>query len=470
MAFPTTPIPLPTTSAPGSDGYSGGLRLINMYATKRIVRGKPAVQISAIDGLTRYKLLSGGAIRGMIDVAGRLYVVAGINLYHRDPTTEVWTVLGSISGNRPVRMAANRRSPRADLGIVANAQYYCVRDGVLTTPPVDSDLPPPVDITVFNGRFVFPISDGRVFVSEVDDGLTVDALAFGTGETYSDVNIGIGVRGSDVCLFGSASIEFLRDAGTTPWPFDLAHAIPVGCLSATSIAEVNESIVWVADDNTVRRLDGYTPTPISTVDVQEAIDRASDKHEIEATVYERAGVRYVKFSCSSFTWVWNGTSGDWHEEKSNGLSRWRGRSSIIFADKHLVGDYDNGIIYEVSPTAYDEDGTRIICELHTAIDGYPTGMIINRLFVDGQTGVGLNTTIPEDQDPELMIDVSRDGGRTWTIQRRAKLGAIGEFGKRPVAHRLGRFDGRGARLRVSCSASVLRVISGLSADIEALEP
>jgi hypothetical protein len=142
----------------------------------------------------------------------------------------------------------------------------------------------------------------------------------------------------------------------------------------------------------------------------------------------------------------------------------------MLGDSRIVGDSGAGILYEITPDANDEDGKLIVCEMHAALNGYPHGMIVNRVFLDGQTGVGLNTTAPEVSDPELMVDVSRDGGRTWTTQRRSRLGKIGEFSKVPIATRLGAFDARGARFRVSCSAPVVRVFNGLSAEVEALEP
>mgnify|MGYP000458705325 CR=1 FL=1 len=464
-----TAVPLPTTSAPGNDGFSGGSRLINVYANERIVRGKKAVQLSAIHGLTRYQALAGGAIRGMIEVDGYLYVVSGVFLYLRNPAG-AWSQIGSISGSDVVYMARNRRQPVAQVGIVANTQYYLVDNRVLLPTPVSPNLAAPIGIEVFNGRFVFPIADGRVFASEVDDGQTIYALAFGTSETYSDYNVGIGIRGSDVCVLGTESVEFWRDTGATPWPFSVVHANPVGCLAAASIAGINQTLVWVANDRTVRMLNGYDPVVISTNDIHEAIEAAPDRARIESLVYEHAGNKFYKISCASFTWVYNAANGFWHEEKSKGRARWRGRCSAMLGDSRLVGDSVNGILYEISPNAYDEDGEQIVCEVHTAIDGYPYGMVVNRLFVDGQTGVGLNTTTPENLSPEIMIDVSRNGGHTWTSQRRSRLGPIGAFHTFPVAHRLGTFDGRGARLRVSCSASVVRVFNGLSADIEALEP
>lgn len=463
------PILLPTSSAPGNDGYSGGLRLINYYAVKRIVRGKAAVQLSAVPGLRRFQALAGGSIRGMIEVDGYLYVVSGFFLYMRTPAG-AWSQIGTIGGSDVAFMARNRAKPVAQVGIVANGQYYLIDNHALLPTPVSPNLTVPIGIEVFNGRFIFPRADGTVYASELDDGQTIDALAFGTAETYSDVNVGVGVRGSDVCIFGSTSTEFWRDIGETPWPFSVAGAIPIGCLSAASIATLNDTLLFVASDRTVRMLDGYSAQVISSIDVQEAIERASDRSQIEAVVYEYGGNKFYKISCTSFTWVYNITEKQWHEERSEGLSRWRGRSYATLSDTRLVGDYSNGLLYEISPDVYDEDGERIVCEVHTAIDGYPYGMILNRLYVDGQTGVGLNTTDPEDADPELMLDVSTDGGRTWTIQRRSKLGRIGEFHQYPVADMLGTFDDRGARVRVSCSASVVRVINGLSADIEAIEP
>ena len=139
-------------------------------------------------------------------------------------------------------------------------------------------------------------------------------------------------------------------------------------------------------------------------------------------------------------------------------------------DTIIVGDRSNGILYQISPDVYDEDGDPIVTECHFAITGYPYGMSVNRLYINAQRGVGLNSTDQELANPELMIDVSEDGGRTFTIQRTAPLGALGRYDQRVTVDMLGAFDERGARIRVSASAAVARVINSAAADIEAMAP
>ncbi len=52
-------------------------------------------------------------------------------------------------------------------------------------------------------------------------------------------------------------------------------------------------------------------------------------------------------------------------------------------------------------------------------------------------------------DPQVVMDWSDDGGRTWSNERWAAIGRTGEYTRRAVWRRLGRFRSRCFRLTYS---------------------
>ena len=106
-----------------------------------------------------------------------------------------------------------------------------------------------------------------------------------------------------------------------------------------------------------------------------------------------------------------------------------------------------------------------MCELttrHVFDENYVT---IARLIVDMETGVGLT---PDDNgtnagsNPQVMLKVSKDGGRTYAIERWASLGRIGQYLARVLFNRIGR--GKDFVFKVRISDPVKRVVHGTYID------
>jgi hypothetical protein len=71
----------------------------------------------------------------------------------------------------------------------------------------------------------------------------------------------------------------------------------------------------------------------------------------------------------------------------------------------------------------------------------------DRLEIVLESGVGL--TSGQGSDPQLMLDKSDDGGKTWDSLPNKDIGSIGEYRKRVVWNRLGSARQRVYRASVS---------------------
>ena len=71
----------------------------------------------------------------------------------------------------------------------------------------------------------------------------------------------------------------------------------------------------------------------------------------------------------------------------------------------------------------------------------------SRLELVFESGVGLN--LGQGSDPQVMLDWSDDGGRTWSAQRFRSLGKMGRFRARTIWNQLGQARDRVYRYQIS---------------------
>jgi len=151
----------------------------------------------------------------------------------------------------------------------------------------------------------------------------------------------------------------------------------------------------------------------------------------------------LTFPTGNATWAYDTLTGLWHERRSEYLSsisnaqgRHRGNCHAFFDRKHLVGDYETGLIYEQALDTYLE-GT---CAIRRVRRCQTLANLQKRLFFADlqilfQHGVGLATG--QGDDPEAMLRWSNDGGQTWSNEAWVNIGKAGETRARAIWRRLG---------------------------------
>ena len=466
------PISLGIRSAPGRAGPDSAARLINCYAEKIGDEGVIPYPLYPIDGLQVFAspaATSGVRALVALDESNTLLAVVGSKLYQRagvgSALTE--TIVGAINGAGFVTTARNRNASPM-VAIVAERTVSIWQNGAVSL-LTDPDLPAPNSVGFVDGYFVFAIDDGRWFISGIDDS-TVSALDFATAEGNPDGLIRVAVRGRDLLLMGPKTIEPWRNVGTSPFPFQRVTVIERGLLSAPSVASYEETIVFVASDGTVRRLDGYETVRISDHAIERAIADEPDKASISGEAWQKDGHSFYACSGTDFTWVFDGTTQLWHERKSYTQTRWRCSQYVKFNDQHLFGDFTLPKIYVADRSYNDEAGDPLVMVVQPpAINAYPNPIKINRVFTRMVAGEGLNSTNDDLADPQVMLEVSGDGGVTFGGMRSGSTGRLGDRLKRITFNRLGYFGEGGAVLRFTSSAAVKRAFLGLAVDLEKLK-
>lgn len=466
------PVALSSSSNKGRTGRENSARLINCYSENIGQDGKHQDAVYACEGLAQSgaTLSSSGGVRAMIAIETDMYVVCGRDVV-RLPLSGTASVIYTLPGDGHVYTARNRRSPDVQIGIVADGLYYVIQSGVMTLIS-DPDLPPPTSIAVFDGYFLLPTTEGRWFITGEDDATTISALDFGRAQRQPDNIVRAFAGERDVILFGSDSIEWWQNNpdGSASFPFIPSASVAIGCLAPRSVVKLDRSIAWVASDGTVRMLNGYGGDRISDYAVERDIGSVtSPAEDIYAFAYHcrDTGHSFITITSGDWTWQYNLKTGRWNERQTYGRSRWRGSYAAEFNGVWYVGDDETGIIYTVNGNNATDGDQPLVTTLQTpTVHAFPARLKVNAAFLDVVTGVGLVASTDANVTPQLIFDMSHDGGASFGAERLLDMGVAGNRQRRIRTNRLGVIGPNGAVFRMRVSAAVTRCFMSMSLDAD----
>lgn len=332
-------------------------------------------------------------------------------------------------------------------------------------------------IVWIDGYFI--VNEGgtnKFYVSDLK-GFNIDTLSFTSAEGAPDTIVALSSNHRDLWVFGEQSIEVYTNTGNADFPFERISGgfLEVGCAAGYSVAKIDGTILWLGrseqGEGQVFAARGMTPQRVSTHAIEQAIASYANPSAAVAYTYESKGHKFYVLSFAEATWVYDLSTGLWHERAfTNGgvLERHRGFACAYSAKAkaHLVGDYQNNKVYIMTDDHYMDDDqaiTRLRSSPHVSSG-------LDRVFcpkfqLDMQTGVGLDGS-GQGSDPQAMLDWSDDGGHTWSSEVWSSLGktigGIGEFTKRVIWRRLGSFRDRIFRVKITDPVKV----NIISADID----
>lgn len=470
------PLQLPPQSNPGRYGHDGATQLINCYAENAGKEAKLQLPIYACDGLDSFATLTGGMeCRGIFATETYAIVVSGRLLFVVDAGGAVTTV-GGIPDEGAVTFSRNRATVQQIVITTTGGAKY-----VLTiTPPTmtltaisDPDLQTPNSNAFIDGYTLYFISNGRVYFSSIDDATAIDGSDFFEAEGNPDKLVRGFVHNRTIFLFGTDTTELWDSVGDATDPFQRAAGgfLQFGCLAPSSVVSLGQNVALVNNSGKVviANSAGATQT-ISTPAVERAIAALTDNQKvaIEGFVYERPGHRFYVLSAATFTWIYDETIAQWHERKSYGEDRWRAAYYAKLGEKHIVGDFESGLLYQINPDTYDEAGENLVMTMRTMIHGWPNHIRIDRLRFDMIPGVGLDSSDLHTSDPQLMLRTSLNGGKSFGNERTRPIGKIGQHTAQTSFEKLGTSGEDGFVIEASVSAAVIRAFTGISGEITGL--
>jgi hypothetical protein len=424
-------------------------RCVNLFPERNeLGLAKEGEQFSLLStpGLTLRLTLAGGVVRGMWkDSAGRLFAVGGNKLYQIS-NLFVATERGTLQTSTGiVGMADNG----LQLVIVDGANgYYYTYGNTTFTQITDDDFLGANRVSYQDGYFIFDKpNSGQFYISGLNT-TDLDGLDFATSEGNPDNIVGHISVHRDLWMFNEQTTEIFYNSGDAAFPFTRIDGafIEYGCAARASIAKDNNTVFWLGRDSSghgiVYQANGYTPQRISTHPVEQAIQSYSDFTDAVGFCYQSEGHNFyvLNFPTANTTWVFDSSTGFWHERAYTNegiLERHRANFHAFAFGKHLVGDYANGKIYELSNDVFTDDGTPITRNRtapHVSSE-------LDRLFheclqLDVETGVGIDGT-GQGTNPMAMLEFSDDGGHSWSNEKWTSLGKIGVRNQRVIWRRLG---------------------------------
>lgn len=429
-------------------------RTVNLYPEiDETGNGKNVAALLGTPGLHVWGTLPATPVRGLWAGDNRLFAAGGTKLYEVNSSgtaTEKGTIAND-AGNTPVQMFPNG----TQLFVISAGTAYIHNGTSLVSAPVPAD--PAVDPSFpagqvgtaatgafIDGYYIASKQDSKkYFLSAINNGLTWDALDFASKEGYPDNILATFADHEELWLFGNETIEVWRNEGDPDFPFrpDPGGFIHQGLAARYTPARVDNGLCWLGGDAKGRpvawRAQGFQPIRIST----HATEKAWRSY---STISDAIGYSYVDdghsfyvltFPTGNATWCYDATTKLWHERaylNAGTLERHRSRCHAYVFGKHLVGDHTSGVIYEMSPEFFDDNGSdmrRIRTAPHLSDEQIK--QFHHRLQLDMEAGVSVSG------EETAELEWSDDGGQTWTSPRSAGIGAAGAYTKRVIWRRLG---------------------------------
>jgi hypothetical protein len=380
----------------------------------------------------------------MLPALGGLAVVSGTSLYTTD-VNKVSTLRGSIGTPGAIDMAENGSAV-----IVVNPPNAYYWNGTTFAQITDVDFPGAIAVDFLDNYFLFVEPDsGRFFCADLGSATAFNALNFATAEGSPDNLVGLKVDHRQAVLFGLTSIEIWENTGAAGFPFErvINGFLEIGCFNGRLIAKQDNSLFWVANDYTVRRLDGNTPVRVSTHAIEQFLTTVT-MGSGKAYAYSQDGHLFVCLHFPEGTVVYDCTTREWHERQTYGRSDWIAQYHASVFGLEIVGDSTSNRIGYFDASTYTEWGeTQRMEWTYQPVYGDGKRAFHDNLEIVMETGVGLTTG--QGSAPEIMLYRSDDGGTTWNSHPNKSIGAIGNYRTRVRWHGMGSAEQRVYRGAIS---------------------
>ena len=292
----------------------------------------------------------------------------------------------------------------------------------------------------------------------------------------------------EVYLMGEISSEVWTDVGTVPFPFQRIPGTSTqhGIAAPFSLYRLGNSFAYVSRNNRgqsqIMQMQGYIPQRISTHAVENTLANQNVDDAI-AWTYQLEGheVYVVTFPSLNLTWAYDSTTQLWHKwlytNNDNEYQRHRGNCCATFQGLVIIGDYENGKLYQLDKTNYTDDGQNVrrlrraphlVTEFQrqyfdelqiqfqpgvgtTGLSSVLQAVNLQSPYIITDTGtltigaleivnLGEFNTINQltpTTNPQAMLRWSNDGGSTWSNEHWTGVGQTGKYRNRAIWRRLG---------------------------------
>lgn len=477
MANPTTDIPLVSDGVRNYDSEEGMAELINLFPEQNNNRSFQSVRRT--EGLSLFTSLTTGPVRSnFVRLGVLLYVVSGSRLYSIS-AAKVSVDLGEVGGGTAVAVLRQNARPEDPQILILNGAgsgfIYTTSAGILPVTDQDFTELTPQKGAILNEQFVLAESDStRFFLSDVSNGFSYSPSSFGSAEQSPDNLVNIVAKKSAAWMMGSRTIEKWQTFNDpiVPLRFQQGASIERGVVAPDSVAKLDDFIAWLADDGTVRMIQGSKMIKISDLDLELRIrgngtatfpgfDLITDARGwwVDGPIHK---VYYLTFPNAGYTWGFDLTTGQSHSRVSENSNTWQAFESVLFDNKVLSGSLASGNIFELDPGNRTENGEIMRTSLTTPALSWSQNVTIPLVELDIEVGEVTDPNL----DPKIFVSYTKNG-KTFINWGTISLGTQGNYRKRVPMRRFGQvIRNRNFALRFVTTDPVEVRYYGLKADIQ----
>ena len=311
-------------------------------------------------------------------------------------------------------------------------------------------------VAYIDGWWIFNKPGTQTFYTNFPQySITFNGLYFALKDAASDNLVTLIENKQMLWLIGDKTTEIWYDAGGQYFPFQRIQGtlIQTGCKAKHSISRFGsqgqEGLIWFGrserGENQIIRTKGFMDEVVSTPAFSSEVSQyPTTSDAIGYTYQEDTHEFYVLiFPSADTTWVYDGQSGMLHKRLSydpyaQAFHRHRSNCFMNFAGMRIVGDYQNGALYQLTRNAYTDAGWPLLAKRrapHIWDKGQRGRVFMASLQLDFNAGVGNASGMGT--NPQCTLTISRDGGRTFGQKWPAPLGQMGQYRTRTMWRKLG---------------------------------
>jgi hypothetical protein len=419
----------------------------------------------------------------------------------------VITALGTGTGNTGTYTVSNSQTVGSETMYALNFSVIPSSDGAFTGADV---------VDIVDNYFIYNNPNTQQYAASNLLSPITNSLSFASKFTGPDNLVSLIADHGQIYLLGETTSEVWADAGTFPFPFQRipGSSSQHGIAAKFSVSRVGNSFAYLSRNirgqSQIVMMNGYFPERISTHAVENTLVNAYVQDAV-AWTYQQEGheVYVISFPTLDLTWAYDTSTQMWHKwlycDNYNNYHRHRGNCVANFQNMVLVGDWENGTIYELDPNNYTDNGQnirRLRRAPHLVSDfqrqyfeelqihfqpGVGTTGLSNSGFSDyiespftitanqtyyvpsGSTILlGTLATINQDTpttNPQAMLRWSNDGGSTWSNEHWVSIGKEGKYKNRAIWRRLGTARDRVFEVVVTDPIKAVIVSANLKASV-----
>ncbi len=400
---------------------------VQLYSTATLGPGRAhwgnATSEYAVEANTFYRISFNGVFTGIADMArdgnpatissngeigGELFITSGGNGYLYDTSTSTFTTIAALAG-------------KANVGGFLDGFFLALDQRT-----------------------------GTMFISDLLDGTTWDPTQFAQRSTAADPWTGLAVNNKFIWLTGGKTSDLWYNAGTAPFPFapHPSGLVQYGDAAPFSLVSGDAALSWLGaskdGQGQVLRSTGFTPEVISTFGLQHALagymslsDAVGESLQLEGHTFY-----ILHFPSQGISWAWDSSTQLWSQwgtwlSESNRYTVWRPRYHAFAYGEHRILDSETGALYKLGlefPLDVDSRPVRWLRRAPALMEENKR-LFYSALELDLEPGLG--TATGQGADPQVMMRMSRNSGKTWGSEQWRSVGKIGEYDHRVRWNRCG---------------------------------